>query len=211
MNAICNCKIITRQRIWLRHYVTGWKVAGPIPNEITGFFNWANPSSRGKALGSVQPLTKMSTRNLPGGKGSRCVRLTTSQAYVSRYIWNKETMREQEAKLHSWTGQRNSTHSTRKLYQSWHFLAWVQSLQLPSVSPPLRGFSLSNCPQSVLPCVVSVSPTALSQSSLAWFQSLQLPSVSPPLRGFSLSNCPQSVLPCVGSVSPTALSQSSCY
>ena len=29
------------------------------------------------ALGSTQPLVKMSTRNIPEGKGSRCVRLTT--------------------------------------------------------------------------------------------------------------------------------------
>ena len=29
------------------------------------------------ALGSTQPLVKMSTRNMPGGKGGRCVRLTT--------------------------------------------------------------------------------------------------------------------------------------
>ena len=30
------------------------------------------------ALWSTQPLVKMSTRNIPGGKGGRCVRLTTS-------------------------------------------------------------------------------------------------------------------------------------
>jgi len=30
------------------------------------------------ALGSTQPLVKMSTGNIPGGKGGRCVRLTTS-------------------------------------------------------------------------------------------------------------------------------------
>jgi hypothetical protein len=30
------------------------------------------------ALGSNQPLVKTSTRNFPGGKGGRCVRLTTS-------------------------------------------------------------------------------------------------------------------------------------
>jgi hypothetical protein len=30
------------------------------------------------ALGSTQPLVKTSTRNIPGGKGGRCVRLTTS-------------------------------------------------------------------------------------------------------------------------------------
>jgi len=29
------------------------------------------------ALGSTQPPVKMSTRNIPGGKGGRCVRLTT--------------------------------------------------------------------------------------------------------------------------------------
>jgi hypothetical protein len=28
------------------------------------------------ALGSTQPLTEMSTRLFPGGKGGRCVRLT---------------------------------------------------------------------------------------------------------------------------------------
>jgi hypothetical protein len=33
------------------------------------FFNLLNPSSRTMALGSTQPLTKMSTRNLPGSKG----------------------------------------------------------------------------------------------------------------------------------------------
>ena len=30
------------------------------------------------ALGSTQPLVKMSTRKIPGGKGGRCVRLTSS-------------------------------------------------------------------------------------------------------------------------------------
>jgi hypothetical protein len=35
------------------------------------FFNLSNPSSRIMALGSTQPLTKMSTRNLPGGVKGR--------------------------------------------------------------------------------------------------------------------------------------------
>jgi hypothetical protein len=30
---------------------------------------FANPSGRTMALGSTQPLTEMSTRNFPGGKG----------------------------------------------------------------------------------------------------------------------------------------------
>jgi hypothetical protein len=33
------------------------------------FFNLPNPSSRTMALGSTQPLTSVSTRNIPGGKG----------------------------------------------------------------------------------------------------------------------------------------------
>jgi hypothetical protein len=53
---------------WLRHYATSRKVAGSIPDEIIGFFNWPNPYSRTMALESSQPLTEMSTRNLLGGK-----------------------------------------------------------------------------------------------------------------------------------------------
>jgi hypothetical protein len=42
---------------------------GSIPDEAIGFFSWLNPSSCTVALGLTQPLTEMSTRNLPGGKG----------------------------------------------------------------------------------------------------------------------------------------------
>jgi hypothetical protein len=38
-----------------------------VPDEVN-FFNLRNSSSRTMALGSTQPLTKMSTRNLPWGK-----------------------------------------------------------------------------------------------------------------------------------------------
>jgi hypothetical protein len=38
-----------------------------VPDEVDSF-NIPNSSSRTVALGSTQPLTKMSTRNLPGGK-----------------------------------------------------------------------------------------------------------------------------------------------
>jgi hypothetical protein len=40
-----------------------------IPDEVTGFFDLPNPSSRTMALESTQPPTEMSTMNLPGGKG----------------------------------------------------------------------------------------------------------------------------------------------
>jgi hypothetical protein len=54
---------------WLMHCATNRKVAGSIPDEVVGVFNLPNPSSRTMALGSTQPLTEESTRNLPGGKG----------------------------------------------------------------------------------------------------------------------------------------------
>jgi hypothetical protein len=39
----------------------------PVPNEVK-FFNLLNPSSCTMALGSTQPLTELSIRNLLGGK-----------------------------------------------------------------------------------------------------------------------------------------------
>jgi hypothetical protein len=38
-----------------------------VPDEVD-FFNLPNPSSRTMALGSNEPLTEMSTTNLPGDK-----------------------------------------------------------------------------------------------------------------------------------------------
>jgi hypothetical protein len=38
-----------------------------VPDEVD-FLNLPNPSSRTIPLGSIQPLTEMSTRNLPAGK-----------------------------------------------------------------------------------------------------------------------------------------------
>jgi hypothetical protein len=50
-------------------YAKNWKVAGSIPDEVTGLFILPNLSSNTMALGLTQPLTEMSTRNIPGGKG----------------------------------------------------------------------------------------------------------------------------------------------
>ena len=38
--------------------------AGSIPDVVIGIFHWHNPSGRTMALGSTQPLTEMSTRNI---------------------------------------------------------------------------------------------------------------------------------------------------
>jgi len=62
------------------HHTTSWKVTGSIPDGFIGIFHWLNPSSHTMALGSTQPLTEMSTRSISwggGGKGSRCIGLTT--------------------------------------------------------------------------------------------------------------------------------------
>jgi hypothetical protein len=60
---------------WMAHSsIVGWGTmlqAGRsrvrFPMRSLDFFNWPNPSSRTMALGLTQPLTEMSTRNLPGG------------------------------------------------------------------------------------------------------------------------------------------------
>jgi hypothetical protein len=59
----------TPKRSWLRLYATSRKVADSIPDKVIGFFNLLNPANRTMTLGSTQPLTEISTRNLPGGKG----------------------------------------------------------------------------------------------------------------------------------------------
>jgi hypothetical protein len=44
----------------------GWgrKVAGSIPDGVIGIFHWFNPSGRAVVLGSTQPLTELSARNI---------------------------------------------------------------------------------------------------------------------------------------------------
>jgi hypothetical protein len=64
--------------LWLRRCATSRKVPGSIPGGVTGFFSDISPSECSVALRSTQPLVKMNTRNIPGAKGGRCVRLITS-------------------------------------------------------------------------------------------------------------------------------------
>ena len=63
----------TRWRSWLRHCVTSRKVASSIPDGVIGIFHWHNSSGRTVAVGLTQPLIGI----FPGGKGGRCVGLTT--------------------------------------------------------------------------------------------------------------------------------------
>ena len=73
---------------WLRRCATIRTVPGSIPGGVTGFFSDIFPSDCTMALGSTQPLVKMSTRNIPGGKGGRCMRLTTSPPSCAEYHEN---------------------------------------------------------------------------------------------------------------------------
>jgi hypothetical protein len=70
----------------LAHFIIRWHLDGRslVRFPMWIFFYWPNPSSRFMALGSTQRLTEMSSRNLPGGKGGRRIRLTTSSPSVSR-------------------------------------------------------------------------------------------------------------------------------
>jgi hypothetical protein len=81
----------TVQRKWNFPYFRD--VPGSIAGGVTGFFSDIFPSDRTMALGSTQPLVKMSTRNVPGGKDGRCVRLTTSPPSRAECheIWEPKT------------------------------------------------------------------------------------------------------------------------
>ena len=49
---------------WLKCWATNRKVAGSIPDGVTGIFHCHNPSDRTVALGSTQPLTEINTRSI---------------------------------------------------------------------------------------------------------------------------------------------------
>jgi hypothetical protein len=74
------------QRSWLTHYGTSRKVADSTA-EWGGYFHLPNPSSWTMTLGSTQPLTEMSTRNLPGGKKWPALRADNFVAICEPNVW----------------------------------------------------------------------------------------------------------------------------
>jgi hypothetical protein len=67
-------------------YATSRKVTGSNPVEVIQILKRPNPSSRIMALGSTQPLTEKSTRNLLGSKG-RPARKTGSRTAICEPIF----------------------------------------------------------------------------------------------------------------------------
>jgi len=63
----CNSSGARRWRSWLWHCAASRKIAGSIRDGVIGIFHLYNPSDRTMAVGSTQPLTEMSTRNICWG------------------------------------------------------------------------------------------------------------------------------------------------
>jgi hypothetical protein len=70
------------------HYATSRKVSDSSPDEVD-FFNWPNPSSHTMVLGSTQPLSEMSTRNLPRGKWRPALKADKLTAICEPIVYRK--------------------------------------------------------------------------------------------------------------------------
>ena len=81
-------KNLTRRHSWLRHCATRRKVAGSIPDGVTGIFHWHNPSGRTMALELNQPLTEMSTRNISWGQRRPVRTADNLTTFMCQLSWN---------------------------------------------------------------------------------------------------------------------------
>jgi hypothetical protein len=61
---------------------------GSIPDSVIGIFQWHNPSGRTMALGSTQPLTEMSTRNIYWRLRRPVRRAENLTTFMCRLSWN---------------------------------------------------------------------------------------------------------------------------
>ena len=71
---------------WLRHCAKDWKVAGSIPDSVIVICLWNNPPDRIMALGSTQPLTEMSTRNISLGINAAGLKISKPQSPETLWI-----------------------------------------------------------------------------------------------------------------------------
>ena len=95
---MCVCVCTYFNNLWINkciklqvYYATNRQVADSIPDCVTGIFQWQNPSGRTMALGSIQPVTEISTRCISWGKGGRFVRLKSYHHPVP-LSWNLGTL-----------------------------------------------------------------------------------------------------------------------
>jgi hypothetical protein len=68
LEAVCTISLISNSKM---RCATSRTVPGSIPGGVTGFFSDISPSDRSMALGSTEPLVKMSTGNILGVKIGR--------------------------------------------------------------------------------------------------------------------------------------------
>jgi len=76
----CPCTLFFGDTRWpscLRHWATSRKVAGSIPDGVIGIFHWHNPSAALWLWGRLSLWHKWVPDILLGGKGGRCIGLTT--------------------------------------------------------------------------------------------------------------------------------------
>ena len=64
------------------------RVLGVVPDGVIGFFHWHNPPGRTMTLGSTQPLTEMSTRNVSWGWRWPVRRADNLTTFMCRLSWN---------------------------------------------------------------------------------------------------------------------------
>ena len=64
---LCECVFVIMLPPAVNHCVTSRKIAGSIPDVVIRIFQLYYPTGRTMPLGSTQPLTEMSTRNISWG------------------------------------------------------------------------------------------------------------------------------------------------
>ena len=107
----------TRWCSWLRHFAASRKVAVSNPDGFFGIFLSHNPSSLTLALGSTQPLTEMSTRNICWGVEAegRADKITTFMCRLSLILGASTTR-----KLQGLSKPVAGTALSLLLYNTWH-------------------------------------------------------------------------------------------